>query len=1541
MKRKMKLQRWLSFVMAFTMIMTTVFANWTPVAANQFNGAEEEILVPASASEDYSVTTIGDADDITLTVIGDTGNHASDESKHTGYVYWMKDVPLDVDVDTLSDKYVVKNCGEAIKEAFADHKITASFMDEESLYPSSLAKDDVLLESDYLSNAYWSVIIAYADGTFSSDGWGEYQGAAQLKPGCRLIYYWSDDQSNDCRLTVDDNYNTTLNYDTDAVTAVAMYTENDQDSAASSISCEAGQTIRLITKLTVPSGSKVDRTLTWDSSSPEVASVKATEEGAVVTAKSVGSAVIIAYLENTLGEVIEVLCNVFVTADGTTITGMTFEEGTEISLEPGDMTTLTTVYAPTLGMNEIAPLPVWTSSKPEVASVDAATGDIEALTPGETIITASIINNKGQSVTASCTVIVEEVAVRGISLDKTALNMKQSQISEISVRFTPANATKIPEIKWESSNPEVATVIAAEENLISTYADNSNIAEINGTEMTTAGIINKVTVDAKTSGEIATNRSSTTAIITAMGGGACEITATVGEYTATCDVVVETADEIVMLKELVFSKDAEAKTVYNMQNAIDPVTKECTVIIPENTNSFYLKPVLANGVTASIQAQYRNGADTKDLTMDLTDGVAARFSGSERLLQLGQDGKKMSLVVTAGTLVQTYTVHVVRESLVKELTVKDAAGAVLEYEPEFSELVRNYELKVMESVDSIDLEFTPNRAESTHLTVNGEPAVDGKYTLSLEGNETVAVISAGNENVVPAEYTLTIKRMVADSYKFVVSPEDAIIAVYDSKGTRQWGEGNSFSVLPDETYTYSITKTGYIAENGSFSGSGTKNVTLEAAPESDYTIFESDWYGLRNDENNQGITNAKTPVTAETVELLWENQYGEGYSSAAVSSQIIVDDKIYCYAADTLLVISKETGEILKSTKMAGRSSFAINPPSYAEGMIFVGLAGGIQAFNAETLESLWLYKDSIGGQPNCSIRYDDGYVYTGFWSSETNQANWVCVSATDEDPTQATEAKKATWTYASAGGFYWAGAYTNEQYLIVGSDDGTVSTDSESSYVYVFDKYTGKLMQKIGPCIGDIRSDISYYNGRIYFTTKAGYLYSYNLTEEGLIDTENLIEPMKAGNMSTSTPVIYNNRLYIGVTYNDNFTGPFGIVVVDINPETGAMTEAYVVETTGYPQSSGVLTTAYEEIDGYVYVYFPVNSTNSELYVVKDKAGLTEADPESGIIFEPNHKQYCICSVVVDKDGTIFFKNDSAYLMVLGNKELVNISVTDEPIAERTANSAALNLTSNQDGTLYYVVQDVDAKAPDAEVVKKGTVAKVTEGENQVTLTGLPKEASIVYLVMLNEDMEETEILAVNVAAYEEPMKPLAKVEEIFTDIKATDWYYKAVAYVYTNEIMAGMTDTEFGPGVTLTRAQVAAILYRLDGRPEVEYKPIFGDVPDGGWYSKSVIWAAESKVVAGYTETTFAPDDPITREQMVAMMYRYANYKGYDTSESAEFTQFKDANQVSGYAVTSVKWAFGAGMISGRDPQTLLPLGKISRAECAIILKNFMEKY
>ena len=179
------------------------------------------------------------------------------------------------------------------------------------------------------------------------------------------------------------------------------------------------------------------------------------------------------------------------------------------------------------------------------------------------------------------------------------------------------------------------------------------------------------------------------------------------------------------------------------------------------------------------------------------------------------------------------------------------------------------------------------------------------------------------------------------------------------------------------------------------------------------------------------------------------------------------------------------------------------------------------------------------------------------------------------------------------------------------------------------------------------------------------------------------------------------------------------------------------------------------------------------------------------------------------------------------------------------------------------------------------------------------------------------------------------------FDDVSKEDWFYKYVKYVADRGIMTGMTDTIFGPVTQLSRAQFATILYRMEGSPAVEYKNTFQDVKDGQFYTAAVLWAGEYGIVTGYSGTgQFGPADNITREQMALMMYRFARYKQYDISASNDLSGFPDASDVSGFAIEGMRWAVGAGLISGSQGQ-ILPQGEASRAECAAIMRRFMEKF
>ena len=200
--------------------------------------------------------------------------------------------------------------------------------------------------------------------------------------------------------------------------------------------------------------------------------------------------------------------------------------------------------------------------------------------------------------------------------------------------------------------------------------------------------------------------------------------------------------------------------------------------------------------------------------------------------------------------------------------------------------------------------------------------------------------------------------------------------------------------------------------------------------------------------------------------------------------------------------------------------------------------------------------------------------------------------------------------------------------------------------------------------------------------------------------------------------------------------------------------------------------------------------------------------------------------------------------------------------------------------------------------------------------------------------------------AALDEAAKALQKKELPYVDVVKGDWFYDGAYYNYFAGTMTGTDPTHFSPYATLVRAQFATILYRLNGEPKVEYETRFPDVPDGQFYSKAVIWAAEAEVVTGYTDSGyFGTNDPITREQMVTMMYRYADHMGYEFEEPADISKFTDADKVTEFAEAAMKWAVGNGIIEGKENEDgswrLDPQGNTSRAECAIIIQRFMKTF
>ena len=765
-------------------------------------------------------------------------------------------------------------------------------------------------------------------------------------------------------------------------------------------------------------------------------------------------------------------------------------------------------------------------------------------------------------------------------------------------------------------------------------------------------------------------------------------------------------------------------------------THEYTFTVESNSSIFQLQRVRADSSykTTFYAAYHRNTAwpdrtiekalttsDTSYTTTALNNFMAVGGYGNTARLKVAQ-----SKTVNGATLYQDYFIHVNRTMTLDSLSAKDQNDVVVPLnqggdttKATFTKLVYDYTADVSEKASELRLTLRPLSSYrmdadmtvtvacgdwSQSITYDKDHKPSDRQTVAVPlkagsaAAETITVtVSHKETGSIAGTYTIKVNKQAAIETTITTTPGDATVFLTSNvTGDRILpGDKGTYTLDSGSSYTAVVTRYGYVGQKKTFTAgeaNKTVQIKLEKAPDSTLKDIElpTDWPLFRKNDENNGVVDVRTPITAEDTVLVWANKLGEGYSGGAVGSPIIVGGYLYTYSGTTIMKVDKETGLILKTGTMVGGSSFAINTATYAEGMIFIGLSNGrVQAFNAETLESLWVYKDALGGQPNCPIAYADGYIYTGFWNYETKQANFACLSVTDEDATKTNEAKLPTWTYTH-NGFYWAGAYVNSDFVLVTTDDGADGYVTGRGSILSLNPKTGKLIDSLQATnVGDLRSSVCYdeETEAYYFTSKGGDLYQVKVNADGTftkgslrrLHLDNGTDSASTPPMSTSTPVIANGRAYIGVSGASQFGAYSGhnITVVDLS----TFSIAYSVPTKGYPQTSGLLTTAYQNGDGYNYVYFFDNFTPGKLRVIRDMPGMTEVDHDyttmetyskdgeehtietAYVLFTPDgaQAQYAICSPIVDEEGNIYFKNDSAQLMRLSSR-ITELEVTQQP---------------------------------------------------------------------------------------------------------------------------------------------------------------------------------------------------------------------------------------------------------------------------------------
>lgn len=433
-------------------------------------------------------------------------------------------------------------------------------------------------------------------------------------------------------------------------------------------------------------------------------------------------------------------------------------------------------------------------------------------------------------------------------------------------------------------------------------------------------------------------------------------------------------------------------------------------------------------------------------------------------------------------------------------------------------------------------------------------------------------------------------------------------------------------------------------------------------------------------EGLQGVYDAKTPRTADELEVKWKKQTGSGWNDVP-GAPLVVGNYVYCYSSQYLHKYDLETGEELASAQVFGESTnqFMINL-CYGDGKIFVPVKtnnmndgtgvtkGHIRVFDAETLEQLYITDDAVGaGDMQTPVMYHDGYVVTGGYGAN---ASYACYSTSDDDPTRSDEVKKALWSIQSedrAQSFSWNGAAFAGDYVYF-ADKGRSPGPAS---IYAVNYKTGELAQKLAlPEKYMCNSTLVYNdkNNRLYVPANnsdgGASIRSYEINADGTLNAdEQSVKEWKSGTKgggTQSTPVIYNDRLYIGGGGGTmGSSEPFHVV------DANTMQTIYTIDglTT---KGSAALSTAYatEENGNQVYIYMVPYKADT-VWIISDREGQTEPVYETVQI----GSNYCSQTIAIAPNGSLVWYQDDKNLYVCGNVN--DTTITGEDVNAQIARQA------------------------------------------------------------------------------------------------------------------------------------------------------------------------------------------------------------------------------------------------------------------------------
>ncbi|HHZ06140.1 MAG TPA: PQQ-binding-like beta-propeller repeat protein [Clostridiales bacterium] len=411
------------------------------------------------------------------------------------------------------------------------------------------------------------------------------------------------------------------------------------------------------------------------------------------------------------------------------------------------------------------------------------------------------------------------------------------------------------------------------------------------------------------------------------------------------------------------------------------------------------------------------------------------------------------------------------------------------------------------------------------------------------------------------------------------------------------------------------------------------------------------WGSFRGNGNNIATTTGKTPTAQDNTKLLWTAKLKENTDwSKAVSDPLMIDDKIYIAVGDELQVIDN-TGKCINTAKLSSAIGYT-SRLAYSNGAVMVPISdGALQAVSISDLSTKWQttavdIKNADGlaqtQQSLTTVTVDGDYAFMGTacadWSTTYNGV-YRCINTANGE---------VVWqNLNNSKGYYWSGAVVSGDALVLGGDDGKLTA---------FNKYDGKLINAVD-LNAPIRSTVVNYNNKLFCTTTDGTLHRIAIAEDGTLSDALKVDFAES---STVTPAVYNGKVYVGggLGSADSFMG----VMAVINADTLAVEQS--VKTPKTVQSSPLLTTAYTKG---VFAYYTCNAMPGGMYVLDDSSMLTEAQ----VLFTPDDdkQNYCMSSAIADRNGTLYYTNDSGTLFAIApiNDEEPTQTPTQAPTEEPT----------------------------------------------------------------------------------------------------------------------------------------------------------------------------------------------------------------------------------------------------------------------------------